>query len=247
MAIFLFPIVVDEMQAVYPEVAEVFQLMGYVFRAYSMDGYQDPASGGEGPTRTRLLDRLYRKMSRAFKEETSTFNMHLISHAEEWVELGSAHVTSAFRFERSYAKMKKVMRYVNHYHLRRAIIQAFQTNGLSHNCVKSVKFTGFTRQSNDSLIYTERNGAVQAFQVISELGDQTYLCAEQRLDRHCYLCPGNLVFERTVIDFTRVGVYKAGPVSRKTEIVSEEDIRGKFMEVEDYIVLVPLELIHETQ
>ena len=262
LAIFLFPIVADEVEKTYPQVAEVFYLMAYVFRAYSFESYVDPRGVREGAA--FLLDRLYLKMSKAFRNESCTFNVHLLSHLPEWEHLGKAHKYSAYRFERSYAKLKKVMRYVNHYHIRRyfisymhiyffciflhrlrSIVQAFQRNGLCHNCEKSINYFGLTRQSNDGLIYTE-NGRRKAYRVTHDCEDGTLFCHEQELNAFKYLCPGAEPYRRTVIDFSDVLVYEAGRVSTELVRVDEKHIKGKYIECEKYIVMVPLEMIHET-
>ena len=105
--LFLFPIIAEEGRKSRPEVEELIMLLAYALRAFSMDSYSDPM---HGYTRSEIMTRFYRKYTHLLPSKT-VYNLHALWHTESWMHLGAAHQWSAFKYEKSYAKYKKVFRY----------------------------------------------------------------------------------------------------------------------------------------
>lgn len=239
LCIFLFPVISDACKDFSKGAAEVIMLLGYGVRAYTIESYAEPSWG---LTRNEVIQLLYRKYSHLFGDFNCTYNLHGLSHAEEMHVLGQAHRFSAFRFEKSYAPYKKTFKYANHTHLRRAIEKALLYNAMQHSCRKNVIYGRETTRTNDTCVYVQEALEVITYK-IKEINGSDCTCERQVIEPFMY----DIVSEDLKLDFGNVGIYKFVEASTDLVTIRMSNISGKYIEVEGFIVLVPMELIEETQ
>lgn len=258
MCLFAFPIIGDESRKVFElkknadgemraieeengrEVEELVLLLAYLSRAYNVEEYVDPQRFA-GERRVPLLKRFLRKYTRKFGKWNCTPNFHMFSHAELVTELAPGCRTSTFRNERSYAPLKKCFVHGRKARLSGIMKGVFLRHALQHSCKKTIKYGSLTELTDDTLIYCGALSDAKCYKITEVMEGKCFKCLQYQLLPYTYECPGS----GTRVDFTAVGCYVIARLGDAETVVMEENVSGKCIIVEDKIVTVPLELIHE--
>ena len=241
LCIFAFPIVADAVGQRHAKAEELLMLLAFVARAYTMDNLYEEAKG-EKYTRRFILRRFSKKYTDYLTQYNATPCFHVLSHLEQIRKPCPPWRSSCFIFEKSYAPLKKHFRYAHHGHLKRALVASYEYNGFAHCCRKKVRYGWSTARTDDRKVFTYKDSVVRAYDIIRQVGEFIFTCREYRLQSYIYDCPEG----GPSIDFGRVWCFRDGGLTYKLVDIRLEDIRGKVMLVDGKLIMIPLELLHET-
>ena len=112
-----------------------------------------------------------------------------------------------------------------------------------HHCEKTVYYCpekkGNPGKENNSRIYTnDENGTLTMYEIFEVIDENSFRCYIQgKFDARFPLTPE--------YDWSKVGVFKLGPISEEIHIVHRDEISGKVIKVNNYLITCPINVLLE--
>lgn len=182
----------------------------------------------------------YKLYEKLFGPNNCTYNTHLVgSHTLEMRVHGPLTMTSAFGFESFYGE------------IRQSFIPGTQSNLIQifrkiimkrilgyHCCENSIRYAAKeTKLQNDTMIYCFQDSIHKMFKIV-EIYDDYVVCMKQ--GRYPFTFP-----EMPNHDFSKIGVYKRGPLSNDKCKIMKNQISGKVLNVHEFLITCPNNVLRE--
>ena len=157
---------------------------------------------------------------------------------------------SAFKFENFFAEMRNLFKPGTVSPMKQIMQNCFMKRILEHHkCEKSTYFCAEKKpkpgvkfnppKENNSLIYVySENHKLDMYSIKEVIDEDTFSCQIQgKFNANIPLA--------IEYDWSKVGVFKVGPLSQECKIIKRKDISGKVMIVKNYLITCPLNVLHE--
>lgn len=150
---------------------------------------------------------------------------------------------SAFIFESFYSEMKNMFKSGTVAPLKQILQNTIMKRKLEyHVCSKSIFYQEQKEREkqtmeNNSFIYTFSNNKHELY-VIKEINGEEFVCK-----RH-----GKFEFSTKLMpkyDWNSIGVFKKGPIGVQSFSILKDDVKGKFIEVQNMLVTIPNNVLNE--
>ena len=169
-----------------------------------------------------------------------SYNTHIVcSHLLEMRTHGPLTFTSAFGFESFYGEIRNSFTPGTQSTLKQIFQRILLRRSLSHHCCENtIYFSDHdTCLENNTLIYTFQNSEHKMYK-ICEVQDDRVICLKQGRYIHTFQ-------ETQHLDFSKVGVYRRGPMSSEKCTIQKKDIAGKVLIVENLLITCPNNVLRE--
>lgn len=182
---------------------------------------------------------LYEKL---FGSNNCTYNTHIFGgHLMEMRVHGPLTATSAFGFETFYGEMRNSFTPGTQSQLKQIMEKVLIKRALSfHCCNKSLYFADHdTPQECNTLVYCYEANTYQIYKIIKVQAD-SLVCYKQGK----FTCS----FKETSdlnLNWSQIGVFKKGGVMSTPIIVPKSKIAGKVINVGEYLLTCPLNVLRE--
>lgn len=175
-----------------------------------------------------------------FGEKNCTYSIHILAaHLLIMRSMGPLTETSAFRFENFYAELRRSF----HPGSVSVLKQMLQTVLLkrvlcNHVCEEKMYFSEKDTQLEcNSLIYVYENDTHVIYQ-INSIDDNDLIC--NQLGNHTIDLP-----HTNMLNWSTVGVYRKGGLSSTNVKISRDQVDGKVIRVENYLLTCPVNILRE--
>lgn len=187
-----------------------------------------------------LCHQFYELYERLFTQLNCTYNTHIISsHLIELRYHGPLTFTSAFRFESFYGEIRNSFTPGTKSTLKQIFKKILIKRILSFHCCENTIFYSNreTALEDNTLIYKYEN-SVHLIYKIKEVREDYVVCFKQ--GRYPSSFP-----ELPRVNFTKVGIYKKGPLSNEIVKIDKNMIAGKVLKVDDFFITCPNNVLRE--
>lgn len=185
----------------------------------------------------RSFYKLYEKL---FGQFNCTYNTHVVgSHLLEMRARGPLTCTSAFEFESFYGEIRNSFTPGTQSTLKQIFKKKLIKRLLGYHCCENtIYFSDHeTSLENDTLVYIFQDSIHKMFK-ICEIDGERLICYKQGRYNHTFN-------EMPNIDFSKVGVYKRGPISSEKVTLFKKNVSGKVLSVHDFLITCPNNVLRE--
>ena len=200
---------------------------------------------------TSACSKFYKLYEQEFGKSNCTYSIHVVgSHLLQVRGNRPLTFKSAFKFENFYSEMRNMFQPGTTSPLKQILQNCFVKRILEyHTCEKTTFFKPektpkpgkkFNRpKENNHLIYTiNENYETNMFEIVEIIDSNTFRCKVQgKFQMKLSLTPE--------YNWSDVGVYKVGPVSDEYHVIKRNEIRGKVIKVNNYLITCPNNIINE--
>ena len=177
---------------------------------------------------------------RLFGEKNCTYNTHVYcSHLTEIRTHGPLTETSAFKFESFYGELRRSFVPGTISPMKQALQKIILRRALSYHCCRNtITVSNYdTALECNSLIYQFVNKSYELYSV-KEINGEMLTC--QKIGKY------PAVFKETPnLVWSKVGVFKKGPLSSETYQLKMSDTCGKVINVGEYMITCPENVLQE--
>ena len=185
--------------------------------------------------------KFYKLYESLFGEKNCTYNTHITcSHLLEMRYHGPLTLTSAFGFEDFYGELRHAFTPGTQSTLKQCMSKILLKRKLAYHCCEKTIFYSKTKTNteNNTLIYQFKDLTHVMYQIVDIEGDYL-ICNRQGRYKHTFP-------ELSTVNWSQVGVYKKGPISReKTIRIHKNNVDGKVLEVQDLLITCPNNVLRE--
>ena len=246
--IFFFPIVIDCIEDTFKKEREIWLHLVFMVRACVLPNEE-----------FRIIDnnkvdyaceKFYELYEKTYGQINCTYSIHSVSHILKIRQNRPLTYKSAFKFENFFSELRNLFQPGTVSPLKQVFQNCFVKRLLDyHYCEKKTFFSAkkkakVGKKNNpgkeiNHLIYTYDEDQVLNMYIINEIiDDDTFKCNIQGKFK------ANLPLSK-VYDWSHVGVYRIGPVSEEFKIIKRKDICGKVIQVQNYLITCPNNVLHE--
>ena len=169
-----------------------------------------------------------------------SYNTHIVgSHLIEMRAHGPLTFTSAFIFESFYGEMRRSFVPGTQSTLKQILQKVMVKRALTpHHCESKIHYSDYnTEMECNNLIYSFKNRTHNMYQIVSKTNDEI-LC--RKLGKYEYKSP-----QISHLNWSKVGVYERGALSSEIEVIRENDINGKIIQVDNLLLTCPVNVLRE--
>lgn len=183
----------------------------------------------------------YELYEELFGKTNCTYNTHVVcGHMLDMRASGPLTYTSAFGFESFYGELRQSFVAGTVSPLKQIMQQVFLKRMLApHSCELPIYYsTRSTSLENNSLIYCWNNN-MHSIYLIKEMQNETFTCLEYEKKNVSDFqeVPG--------LDWSVVGVYEKGDLKENEVFIEKDNICGKVLEVDKYLITCPNNVLRE--
>ena len=191
----------------------------------------------------RSSEKFYSLYESLFGVYNSTYNTHVFgSHITDMRCDAPLTETSAFPFESFYGEIRNSFVPGTPSTLKQIFSNVLIKRLISnHNCEKKIRISDKeTALESNNLIYTYVDKEFRLYKVTKINADNSFTCVKQ----NTLECTFN---EITDIDlqWNLVGVFKKGEIGEEEHTITMNEIKGKFLIVNDYLITCPNNVLRE--
>ena len=245
LVLFFFPIILDCIEDDFEEDKRVWLHLVYMVRACVLPNNE--FSNIDKATVESACEKFYISYELLYGQINCTYSIHVISHL--LLIRGEQPLTerSAFKFESFFSEMKQLYHPGTVSSMKQILQNCYMKRMLeNHKCEKEIFYCPKKKnciqnpgKENNSLIYT--------------YNDQNNVCIYsiiKIIDQNTFQCNRNGKFKATFplapeYDWSKVGVYKVGPMSEESCMIQKKNISGKVLKVNGYFITCPINVLVE--
>lgn len=182
---------------------------------------------------------LYEKL---FGERNCTYNTHVVgSHLMDMRCHGPLTQTSAFSFENFYGEMRNAFTPGTQSPLKQIFEKILIKRALGpHNCFKKLIFSDHdTALECNTLIYVYKHSSYNIYCIVKILEKELICNKIETVQCQFNDAPARLKWEK-------IGVFEEGPVGTDFIVVLPENVSGKVLRVDKYLITCPNDILSET-
>lgn len=233
----MFPIVI---QCIEPQAKErrLWLLLAYMIRVCVLPSNEYDALN---PDVVKYCGyHFYKLYEHLFHARNCSYNTHVVScHLDMMRIHGPLTFTSAFVFESFYGEMRHSFTPGTVSPLKQIMEKILLKRTIApHCCESSIYYSpNDSPLECNSLIYTFNDNEYQLFKIVS-IEDTSF---------HCYKVgkyEANFI-ETPTLNWSKIGVFKAGGISDELVTVEKDDIAGKVIRVLEYFITCPINVLRE--
>ena len=186
---------------------------------------------------------LYEKL---YGQHNCTYSVHVVTSHLMQIR-GNMPLTyrSAFKFESFFSEMRNMFQPGTVSPLKQIVQNCYVKRILeSHHCEKTVYYCqekvnqNHPSKENNSLIYVHAQNGITMYKIIDTIDKDSYTCVIQgKFKAHFSITPE--------YDWSKVGVFKLGPLSDDKHVVNRSEISGKVIKVNNYLITCPTNVLIE--
>lgn len=241
--LFFFPLIIECIEEEYSKEKMIWLHFAYFVRACVLPNAEfdciDPSDI------KRSCTKFYSLFEKCFGEENCSYSVHIVtSHVLKIRGENPLTETSAFKYENFYSEMKHLFHPGSTNPLKQILQNTIMKRSLeNHSCYKPIKYTPVKTPNkgmeNNSLVYIFNEHKEYDFYNIIQINeDKTYQCTPQgRFEFNCPLTPE--------INWSSVGVFKAGPTGNTVNQFKKSDFHGKAIKVDNFLITCPINVLRE--
>ena len=246
--IFFFPIVLNCIEDEFQEEKQLWLYLVYIIRACIIPNEEFTQIMKEDvETACRKFYTLFEK---TYGVQNCSYSIHILPSHMLQIR-GNMPLThrSAFKFENFYSEMKNLFKPGTVSTMKQIVQNSLMKRILEHHkCEKTTYFCPEKKpkpgvkfnppKENNSLIYVYQNHSFHMYSIDEVVDDDNFRCKIQGKFRATMpLTPE--------YDWSKVGVFKVGPLSEETKMIRRSDVAGKVIRVKEYLITCPLNVLHE--
>ena len=248
--LFFFPIVLECIDNGYPDEKRIWLHLVFMIRACVIPN--EEFQNVNVDILNNACKKFYSSFEKAFGPTNCTYSIHVGSSHLLKVR-GDMPLThkSAFKFENFYSEMKNLFHPGTVSPLKQILQNCYVKRIIEFHCCEKETFYSPEKKpepgkkfnpgkENNSLIYTYNNE------------DQTYkmYIIDEIIDHSRFRCRIQGKFKMKIeltpqYDWSSVGVFKIGAISEEVVIVNRKSISGKVIQVNDFLITCPYNVLHE--
>ena len=183
---------------------------------------------------------VYILYNQLYGAENCTYSVHVsCSHLLKMREQGPLTETSAFKFEAFYAELRNSFQPGTTSVLKQMFQNVLLKRMLSHHvCQETIYYSEKdTALECNSLIYVYENNAHVMYKIQS-VQENVFIC--NQLGNHPVTFPCT-----TMLNWSSVGVYRKGGLSSIEVNVQKNEVAGKVIKVNNYLITCPVNILRE--
>ena len=195
--------------------------------------------------------KFYQLYEEVYGQNNCTYSIHVTgSHLLQMRGNRPLTFKSAFKFESFFSEMRNLFQPGTVSPLKQILQNCFVKRLLeNHHCEKTTFFNTEKKpqegkkfnppKENNHLIYTvSEDFKIDMYEIDEIIDSNNFRCKMQgKFKLKIDLTPE--------YDWSHVGVYRTGPLSEEYEHVKRENIKGKVLKVNGYLITCPLNVLHE--
>lgn len=247
--LFFFPILLECIDDEYKEEKKMWLHLTYMIRACVIPNNEYcKVNPNDVSQACKKFYKLYEKL---FGPVNCTYSIHMVG-AHLLKIRGNMPLThrSAFKFENFFSEMRNMFQPGTVSSIKQILQNCYMKRLLEHHkCEKStffkpekqpkpgVKFNP-PKENNHSIYVTNENETLSMYSIHEIIDEDRFLCKIQ----------GKFKFKSNLTpeyNWSAVGVYKVGPISDETKIIHRNEISGKVLKVNGYLITCPNNVLHE--
>lgn len=247
--IFYFPIVLDCIDDVYKNEKRMWLHLVYMIRACVLPNNEFVAVDND--LVESACKKFYILYEKTYGTQNCTYSIHVTgSHLLKVRGNRPLTFKSAFKFENFFAEMKHLFHPGTVSPLKQILANCFMKRLLEyHCCEKSTYYSPEKKpvpgkkfnpgKETNHLVYVHsENNKTTIYSIVEIIDDQTFRCNTQgKFAVKMQLTPE--------YDWSKVGVFRVGPISEEDHYILKKDIAGKVLKVKNYLITCPLNVLHE--
>lgn len=183
----------------------------------------------------------YKLYHELFDSVNCSYYTHVVcSHLEDIRAAGPFTSTSAFVFESFYGEMRHAFVPGTVSPLKQIMKKIMLKRILSPHCCQTPIYYSpkTTSLENNSIVYSWQNNEHHIYSILEIIDKDHFLCFKVEKNP--------VQFNDTpTLNWTQIGVYGKGETSNEPIVVKKSDVRGKVIEVMDYLYTCPNEVLRE--
>lgn len=236
--IFYFPLVISCIDEGHGEI-KLWLYLAYAIRSYIL-----PSEEFECVDRADIKDcctKFYKLYEQLMGQTNYSYNTHVVcSHLLDMRFHGPLTLTSAFIFENFYGEMRKSFVPGTVSPLKQIFQKILLKRKLSrHSCESPIFYSNYkTSLENNSYVYCWEQNVHNMYIIEDIIDDETFLCKKIGKYAHDFK-------ETNKLNWSKVGVYKKGGIGPQNYIIKKKDIAGKVIEVQDFLITCPNNILRE--
>ena len=184
--------------------------------------------------------KLYVLYEELFHARNCSYNTHTVfSHLTTIRVHGPLTLTSAFGFESFYGEMRHSFTPGTTSTLKQIMQRVLLKRAISpHVCQKTIYYSAKdTSMESNSLVYIFQDNEYIFYKIIS-IDDDSLYC--KKVEKHEASFP-----ETPELNWSSVGVFKAGDITDELITLNKQNVSGKFQEIDDLFITVPVNVLQE--
>ena len=191
-------------------------------------------------------EKFYKLFEKVFGQNNCSYSIHVVpSHLLEMRQNCPLTERSAFKFESFFSEMRDMFHPGTKSTLKQILTNCFMKRILEHHvCEKTTFYDVFKETENNGkennyLIYVyDENNTLTMYIIKEKISNTHFSCCKQgKFRAKIDLTPE--------YDWSKVGVYKVGPVSEERVLIPVDTISGKVIKVQNYLITCPNNVLHE--
>ena len=243
--LFFFPVVLDCIEDEFPQDKRIWLHLVYMIRACIIPNEEfRKVDNGKVESASKKFYNMYEKL---YGQHNCTYSVHVVSSHILKIR-GNRPLThkSAFKFESFFSEMKSLFHPGSVSTVKQILQNCMMKRMLeSHHCEKTIYYCAEKKnllhptKENNSLIYTfDENDKLTMYWIVEVINENSFRCQIQgKFPAHMPLTPE--------YDWSDVGVFKVGPRSEDSCIVNRNEISGKVIKVNDFLITYPKNVLLE--
>ena len=157
---------------------------------------------------------------------------------------------SAFKFESFFSEMRELFHAGSVSPTKQILQNCYMKRILEHHVCQKSTFFKPEKQPVQGKKFTpakENNSLVYIF---NENQTYTFYCIKEIVDQDNFQCYVQVKFPVKMpltpeYNWSKVGVFKAGPISEELHVIKRKDICGKVIKVNKFLITCPNNVLHE--
>ena len=243
--IIFFPLVIQCVDVKYVTERKLWLQLAYIIPACVLSN--DEFNVINPDTISSLAQKFYKNYEKVYGSHNCTYSVHVVSsHILQIRGKDPLTSRSAFMFENFYAEMKNLFCPGTVSPLKQIMKNCFMKRQLDpHTCKNSIKYSTMPHidnrnigKENNHCVYVLKNNVHCMYNIMYKNDDNTFSCVKQGKFDLKFKEVGNL-------DWKKVGVYQLGPVCSQPVVIREEEIMGKVICFDKYLITCPNNVLTE--
>ena len=247
--LFFFPIVIDCIDDTFPKEKQIWLHLAFMIRACVLPN--DEFRKVDVFDVNSACANFYKLYEETYGQKNCSYSVHVSSSHILQIR-GNAPLThkSAFKFENFFSELRNLFHPGTISPLKQILKNCFVKRILEHHeCDKTTFFAVPKKpkpgkkfnptKENNHLIYTvNEENQIDIYDIYEIIDHETFLCKMQ----------GKFQLKHPLTpeyNWSDVGVYRTGPLSEEDHVIPRNDIRGKVIKVNGYLITCPNNVLHE--
>ena len=247
--LFFFPVIIDCIEDEFPNEKRIWLHLAFMIRAcvLSNDEFHIVNVDDVKSASTKF----YKLFEKSYGQKNCTYSIHVVgSHVLEVRGNRPLTFKSAFKFENFFSEMRNLFKPGTVSPLKQILQNCFVKRLLEFHCCEKTTFFNVEKQPEpgkkfnppkecNSLVYTlTESYEIEMFKIVKIIDHDHFQCHVQgKFKLKLALTPE--------YNWSDVGVFKRGPISEECHVIERNDIRGKVIKVNGYLITCPNNVLHE--